>query len=125
MKLMAIVDLGTGWKLSGQLLASVASPSRRKSRMPTGYAAGWAPGPVWTLRSREESLASTGNQTPVVEPTVYRQIRNESMVQEICRRLSSHSLTTSHLHCISIYTEMSWNGLGKRLTSSTRGSVVG
>jgi hypothetical protein len=47
-------------------------PQRKKSPVPIGYEAGWAPEPVWTLKSREKYFASGGNRTPVVQPLARR-----------------------------------------------------
>jgi hypothetical protein len=40
--------------------------------VPTGQEAGWAPEPVWTLWSWEESLAPVGNRIPAVQPVAHR-----------------------------------------------------
>jgi hypothetical protein len=36
--------------------------------VPIVYEVGWAPWPVWTLRSREKFLTLARNQTPAVQP---------------------------------------------------------
>jgi hypothetical protein len=38
----------------------------KRTPLPTGYEAEWAPEPVWTLWSTEKSLALAGNRTPAV-----------------------------------------------------------
>jgi hypothetical protein len=58
----------------GQWSASrpAALAPRREAPVPIGMEAGWAPDPVWTLWSREESLIPAGNQTPPVQPLARR-----------------------------------------------------
>jgi hypothetical protein len=53
--------------VSGQLHAPAASPPGKEPPVPIVYEAGWAPEPVWTLRSGEKSLAPAGNQIPAVQ----------------------------------------------------------
>jgi hypothetical protein len=38
--------------------------------VPIGQEDGWAPEPVWTQRLEEQSSASVGDRTPVVQPVV-------------------------------------------------------
>jgi hypothetical protein len=42
-------------------------PWGKSPPVPIGYEVGWAPWPVWTLRSREKFLALAGNRTPAVQ----------------------------------------------------------
>jgi hypothetical protein len=54
-------------EVSGQLRASVALPQGKEPSVTVGWEAGWAPEPVWTLWSTEESLTPAGNRTLAVE----------------------------------------------------------
>jgi hypothetical protein len=47
-----------------------ASPPGKGPPVPVGQEAGWAPEPVWTQRLEEESSASVGDWTPVVQSVV-------------------------------------------------------
>jgi hypothetical protein len=55
--------------VSGQDHAPAALLPRKMLQVPTGQ---WASEPVWTLLSREKSLASAGNRTPAVQPVASR-----------------------------------------------------
>jgi hypothetical protein len=55
--------------VSGQLYAPAALPPGEEPPVPIGYEAGWAPEPVWTLWSREKSIAPAGDWTPAAQPT--------------------------------------------------------
>jgi hypothetical protein len=50
-------------EMSGQLRASAASPSEKASHVTIAGSA--SPESMWTLWRREETLATTGNRTPI------------------------------------------------------------
>jgi hypothetical protein len=49
---------------------SASRPGRALPPVPTVQEAGWAPEPVWTQRLEENSSASVGDRTPVVQSVV-------------------------------------------------------
>jgi hypothetical protein len=51
-------------EVNGQLYTPASLSPRKESLVPIGYEAEWAPEPVWTLWSREKSLASLVNPIP-------------------------------------------------------------
>jgi hypothetical protein len=55
-------------EMSGQLRAPVTLPPGKESLVPSGYGAEWAPEPVWILRRRDKSHASTEDRTLAVQP---------------------------------------------------------
>jgi hypothetical protein len=57
-------------EVSGYLHAPAAVLLRKETPVSIGYEAGWASESVWTLWSREKSLASAENRTPAVHPVV-------------------------------------------------------
>jgi hypothetical protein len=55
-------------ELTGQLPARTALPPENESG--THWIGGWVgPGAVWTLWRKENSLALTGNRTPILRPS--------------------------------------------------------
>jgi hypothetical protein len=52
-------------EVSGQLHIPEVLLSGKGPPLPIGEEAAWAPEPVWTLWSREESLASAGNRIQI------------------------------------------------------------
>jgi hypothetical protein len=59
-------------EVSGQLHTPAALLLGKEHPVPIGYEAGCAPEPVWTLWSREKSLAPAGNRTPAFQPVAHR-----------------------------------------------------
>jgi hypothetical protein len=59
-------------EVGGQLHASVALLPGKQPHVPIGQVTGWAPEPVWTLWSKDKSLAPVGNGTPAVPPVARR-----------------------------------------------------
>jgi hypothetical protein len=47
-----------------------ALPPGKETPVPIGQEAGWTPEPIWTQRLEEESSASVGDLTPVVQSVV-------------------------------------------------------
>jgi hypothetical protein len=58
-------------EVSVQLHPSAALPQGKEPPVLIGQEAGWAPGPVWTLWRREESLVPVGIE-PARSPSLYR-----------------------------------------------------
>jgi hypothetical protein len=55
-----------------QLHAPAALLSGKEHTVPIVWEAGWVPELVWTLWSREKSLALVGNRNPAVQPVARR-----------------------------------------------------
>jgi hypothetical protein len=55
-------------KVSGPPHTPAALPLRKGPPVPIGDDTGWTPESVWTLWSREKSLAPARNQTPAIQP---------------------------------------------------------
>jgi hypothetical protein len=56
--------------VSGQRHAPAALCPGKRPPVPIGQEAGWAPEPVWTQRSEENSFAPAGDRTPIVQSIV-------------------------------------------------------
>jgi hypothetical protein len=59
---------------SGQFYAAAALNPGKEPAVLIALEMGWDPEPVWTLWNKEKSLASAGNQTPVIQPVAYQYI---------------------------------------------------
>jgi hypothetical protein len=54
-------------EVSGQFHTPAALHPKKKLLVPNGQEFVWAPDPVWTFRSKEKRLVSTGNRTQTVQ----------------------------------------------------------
>jgi hypothetical protein len=61
-------------EVSAQLYAPADLTPGKEPTVPIEYEAGWAPEPLWTLWSREKSLATAENRTQSVQPVARRYI---------------------------------------------------
>jgi hypothetical protein len=59
-------------KMSSQLHASAALPSRKELPVPIGYEAGWTPEPVWTTWKTSWPYRDSNSEHSVVQPVVSR-----------------------------------------------------
>jgi hypothetical protein len=69
-QLLLILNLGTRWGEWSASRPGRAFPPRKGPPVPIVQEAGWAPEPVWTQRLEENSSASVGDRTPVVQSVV-------------------------------------------------------
>jgi hypothetical protein len=65
--LLLILELGS---TCGCVTPRSRVTPEKKTPVPIGQEAGWAPEPVWTQRLEEKSFASSGDRTPVVQSVV-------------------------------------------------------
>jgi hypothetical protein len=80
-----ILDLGTRWR-SRQLHGTGRFTPGEKAPVPIGFEADWTPEPVWTLWSREKSLAPVSIRTPAVAmPTMPTERLMNDQLEIICK----------------------------------------